>query len=403
MTKYKTENWFTSPWNFYKDVTENINFSDNIKLHDITLRDGEQQAGVFFNPSEKIRLVEKMNEMGIHRIEAGMPAVSKQNKDIIKKICKKNLDLDIFAFSRCMKEDVKHAVDCGVDGIVIEIPSSEHIIKTAYKWPLEKAINLAIEATEYAHKQGLYVVFFPIDGSRAEMNWFIDLIKKVANEGHMDALGLVDTFGACSPHSIPFLVNKIKEEIDKPLEAHFHNDFGLGTANTLMALASGVEVAHTTISGIGERAGNVAYEELATALLTMYNIDLNLEYNKMYELSQFMRNAADIPLANNQAIIGNTLFNIESGIIASWYKNCENNNPLELTPIKPEFVGQKAQVVLGKNSGIDSIKLYLDKLDIDSTEKEELKILEIVKKESSKNEKLLSEKEFLNIVKQVIN
>jgi len=76
---------------------------------------------------------------------------------------------------------------------------------------------------------------------------------------------------------------------------------------------------------------------------------------------------------------------------------------LELTPIKPEFVGQKAQVVLGKNSGIDSIKLYLDKLDIDSTEKEELKILEIVKKESSKNEKLLSEKEFLNIVKQVIN
>ena len=109
-------------------------------------------------------------EAGVHRIEAGMPVVSPSDTAAIKEIVKRNLGPQIFAFSRCMVDDVKRAVDCGVKGIVMEVPSSTHIIKYAYKWPLEKAIDLSIESTAYAHAQGLEVVFFPIDFSRAEMN-----------------------------------------------------------------------------------------------------------------------------------------------------------------------------------------------------------------------------------------
>src|SRR5207302_5516960 len=145
--------------------------------------------------------------------------------------------------------------DCGVDGIVIEIPSSQHIIQYAYDWRLSKASDLSIEATRYAKAQGLYTVFFPIDGTRAEPGWFLDLIEKVAREGHMDALGLVDTFGGCSPHAIARFTQQVQARIAKPLEAHFHDDFGLAAANTITALAMGVNVAHVTVSSLGERAG----------------------------------------------------------------------------------------------------------------------------------------------------
>ena len=238
-------------------MNSGFKFAKKIKFHDVTLRDGEQQTGVIFTKDDKIRIAEGLAEAGVHRIEAGMPVVSPSDAAAIKEIVKRNLGPKIFAFSRCMVDDVKRAVDCGVKGVVMEVPSSEHIIKYAYKWSLEKAIDLSIESTKYAHEQGLEVVFFPIDFSRAEMNWVLDLILRVANEGHMDALALVDTFGVLSPHSIQYLVRSVKARINKRLEAHFHMDFGMGVANTIMALAEGVEVVHSTVLGLGERAGNV--------------------------------------------------------------------------------------------------------------------------------------------------
>ena len=165
---------------------------------------------MIFTKDDKIRIAEALAEAGVHRIEAGMPVVSPSDTAAIKEIVKRNLGPQIFAFSRCMVDDVKRAVDCGVTGIVMEVPSSTHIIQYAYKWQLEKAIDLSIESTAYAHSQGLEVVFFPIDFSRAEMNWVLDLITRVANEGHMDALALVDTFGVLAPHAMQYLVREAR-------------------------------------------------------------------------------------------------------------------------------------------------------------------------------------------------
>jgi len=252
---FKTDKWFVSPWNYEEVVTKNFNFAKKIKIHDVSLRDGEQQAGLIFNKDQKVAIAEKLAEVGVDRIEAGMPAVSDQDKSAIEEIVKRNFGPEIFAFARCMKEDIKKAADTGVDGVIVEIPSSEHIIKNAYKWSLEKAMNLSVEATKYAEELGLYTVFFPIDMTRADMNWVLTLIEKVATEGHMDALAVVDTFGGLAPHAVPNLIKRVKERIDKPIEVHFHDDFGLGAANTIMALAAGAEVMHTTICGIGERQG----------------------------------------------------------------------------------------------------------------------------------------------------
>lgn len=400
---WKTDEWFVSPWNYQPEVRAGLNFALKIKLHDVSLRDGEQQAGLVFNREEKVKIAKKLDEIGIHRIEAGMPAVSKQDEMAIKDIASLGLNAEIFAFSRCMVDDVRRAVDCGVKGVVMEIPSSEHIIKYAYRWTLQKSIDLSIEATLCAKENGLYTVFFPIDSSRADVNWFLDLIDKVSTEGHMDALVVVDTFGGCSPHAIPPFIRKIKERIAKPLEIHFHDDFGMGAANTIIGLACGGTVAHTTITSIGERAGNAAYEDVALALLTMYGIDLGLKTEKFTELSRLVREITGFKVPSNRPIVGDMIFDIESGIIVSWLKNCGDEHLLELCPFRPELVGHgPPKAVLGKNSGLDSVKIYLERLGVDATGGEIEEILLKVKDKSYQNRGLLTLDDFKSIVKNTL-
>ena len=405
-TPWKTKNWFTSPWNFAEELVKEQSFAKEIKIHDITLRDGEQQARVVFNKDQKIELAEKLAEIGVHRIEAGMPAVSGQDESAIKEIVKRNLGPDIFAFCRCMKPDVQRAIDCGVKNIVIEIPASEHIVKYAYKWDMQRAIDLSIEATQFARENGLYTVFFPIDGTRAEINSFLDLIQKVEKEGHMDALAVVDTFGGLAPHSCGYLIRQIKKRINKPLEAHFHDDFGLAAANTLMALAAGAEVAHTTVSGIGERAGNAPYEDVALSLLTMYDIDVGLKFEKMYSLSKFVRELSGLKVRQNRGIIGDDINLIESGIIADWYWNARDVAPLELSPYLYPLVGHPDyQVVIGKNSGIPSIDIMLEELDMDPIPDKDLKLEILMKLKDKAFAKggLLDKDEFVEIVKRYVD
>ncbi len=400
---WKTDKWFVSPWNFLPEVINELQLPTSVKVHDVTLRDGEQQTGVVFNKDDKIRIATMLSEAGVHRIEAGMPAVSPSDAEAITTIAKMGLDAEIFAFSRCMVEDVKRAADCGVKGVVMEVPASEHIIEHAYKWPVEKAIETSIEATQYAKSQGLYTVFFPIDSSRAEMTWYLNVMERIATEGHMDALVLVDTFGVLSPHAVQYFVRRTRERIQKPLEAHFHMDFGLGVANTIVALINGVDTVHTTVTGLGERAGNTPMEDLAMALLTMYGVDMGIKLEKLYSLSQEVRERAGHPIPHNREIVGDKLFDVESGIITTWFKNVGKEHLTEMFPFLPEMVGHKEpRIVLGKGSGLDSVAIWLDRIGAKATDEEMQAVLVEVKSLSLEKKDLLTEEEFRKIADGIV-
>jgi isopropylmalate/homocitrate/citramalate synthase len=403
--KWKTKDWFVSAWNYEDEVLKKLNFPKKVKFHDATLRDGEQQAGLVFSKDEKIRIAEKLAEAGIDRIEAGMPAVSKQDVDAIKEIVKRKLGPEIFVFSRCVLDDVKRAVDCGVDGIVIEIPSSKHIIEKAYGWTVEKAMEMPIEATRFAKENGLYTVFFPVDMTRAELDWFFALIDKVSTEGHMDALGIVDTMGVLSPHAVDFLVREVKKKIDKPLEAHFHNDFNCASANTVIAIAAGVEVVQSSVSGIGERAGMAAYEDVAMILKTMYGMDININFSKMYETSKLVQEILDIKLPNNRPIVGDGLFDVESGIVSVWMDRLMGTEDvLEIFPFHWDFVGQRTpEIVLGKHSGTTSIENWLKKMGISANVAQINSILARVKEKSYEKKGLLTKEDFKIIVSEILD
>ena len=405
-TPWKTDKWFTSPWNFIPEVREGMQFSPNIQFHDVSLRDGEQQAGLLFDKDQKIALAEKLAELGIQRIEAGMPVVSEQDAEAIKEIVKRNLGPKIFSFARCMKEDVKRSVDIGVKNIVMEVPASDHILKYAYRWEFEKAIEVSIEATLYAKENGLYVSFFTIDGTRADIDDYLKIVDRVASEGHMDELTVVDTFGGLNPHSVPYLIKKVKEHIpDKPIGVHFHDDFGLGAATTIMGLASGADIAHTSISGIGERAGNAPYEDVAMALLTMYGVDTGLRYEKIYPLSKYLREITGLTVRQNRGIVGDYVADIESGIVAAWYKNVEGIAPLELSPFLYDLVGHPdTKVVIGKLSGLPTVDIYLDKLGIQTDDKDaKAEILKKIKDTALEKRRLLTVEEFGEIATSVLD
>ena len=398
---WHTDRWFTSPWNFLPEVRDHLEIPASVQVHDVTLRDGEQQAGVVFTTDDKLRIAEALAEAGVHRIEGGLPAVSPADEAAVREMVRMGLPSKIYAFSRCMVDDVKRAADCGVDGVVMEIPSSHHLIEQAYRWPVERAIDASIEATSLAHELGLLVSFFPIDATRAGLGDYLGLIERVANDGHVDAVGLVDTFGVLSPHGVQLFVKYTRETLGVPLETHFHMDFGLGVANTLLAVSEGVEVIQTTVTGIGERAGNTPMEETVLALLTMYGVETGIRTERFTELSKLVMGFAGVSQPSNRPVVGERLFNVESGIITTWVRNV-GDDLTESFPYRPELVGQHPpKLVLGKGSGLDSVIAALERHGLTASPEDLQTILEEVKARSIADKSLLDDDAFLRIVGQV--
>jgi len=397
---WRNDSWFVSPWNFVDEVTKDFHPPAKLRIHDVTLRDGEQQAGIVFTRDEKIRIAEKLAEAGIHRIEAGTPAVSPNDEAAIKEIVRRKLGPEIFVLSRCMIDDVKRAVDCGVDGVTLEIPSSEHLVEHSYKWSMEKATELSIKATRYAHEQGLYVSFFPVDATRSNIEWFLRLIERVAAEGHMDALGLVDTFGVLSPQGASYYARTMRTHIKQPLEVHFHNNFGMAVANTVMAVLEGGEVIHSTITGIGEGGGNCPMIEAVMALRILYGIDAGLKYETLNDLSNLVNELAG--RGPNRPFVGEETYDVESGMVLSWHRNSRKTYPTETVPIDPALVGHRGpRYVMGKKSGIDSVAMWAEKLHIELDADQGAEVLRRVKQFSHDAKRQLTEDEFKDIADAV--
>lgn len=399
---WKTAQWFSSPWNYLPEVREKLHFAPQIKIHDVTLRDGEQQTGIILRRHEKVAIARKLADAGVHRIEAGMPAVSAEDEAAIKQIVDLGLPSEIFAFARCMPSDVKLARDCGVKGIITEIPSSDHIVRNAYGKTLEWAIQASIETTLAAKEAGLYTVFFTIDSTRADVGAYLDLVERVATEGHMDALTVADSFGVCTPGAIGEVLRRLKTRFRQPIEIHCHEDFGLGVANTIAALANGAAVAHVTVSATGERAGNVPLEDTVMALRVLYGVETGIRTEEFFELSKLVQQLAGFRLPPNRPIVGDWLYRIESGIVAMFHRRCRNVEPLEYIPFLPEVVGRPGiEIAMGKGSGAANVEEYLECRQLSATPEQINDIVLRVKQMSIENKALLTDDEFDRIVSDV--
>ncbi|MFX1484861.1 MAG: LeuA family protein [Promethearchaeota archaeon] len=399
---WNTKDWFVSLYNYSDDVRRKLQLPRKVEFHDVTLRDGEQQAGIILRKDDKLAIAKSLDQTGISRIEAGMPAISKEEEETVKAIAHEGLNTKVFSFSRCMKSDVDSALRCDVDGVVMEIPSSDHLIEYAYGWTVERAIELSIEATKYAGEHGLHVAFFTIDSTRAKFDTFWNIIDSVSRQGHMDSFVCVDTFGVCNPEAMSFLLAEVKKRTNKTIEIHCHNDFGLAVANSIAGVMAGAEVIHTTVNGIGERNGNAAFEEVAAALEMLYGVRTGLDFGQLRSLSKLVETHSSVKIPPQKPIVGDNTFTTESGIIAGWWNRAsEIGKPLEVFPIRPEFLGfEDVGIVLGKGSGVASVVYRMKELGLEIPGVEEIEIiLERVKTFSEAKKRLLTDDEFISVVR----
>ena len=381
------EQWHVSAYNFIPEVTAGINLAKDIIISDCTLRDGEQQPGVVFGPEDKMRLAQALDEIGIPEIEVGMPSVSQQEQEAVKAIAKAGLKAKIRVVCLAIKADIDLAVSCGAQVAVVSLPAGYLQIEHKLKWPEERILETAVNLTNYAHEQGLYVVFSPMDTTRSHPDFLERYLKTVVKDGHVDRVRITDTTGATMPLAVKYLVKKLAEITHRPIEIHTHDDFGLATANILAGLEAGASVASTTLNGLGERAGNAQTEEVALALRILYDIDLGLKLEKFYQVSRLLQEITGITMPPHKAVVGENAFAQEAGaIVAGWLAN-----PFTAEPYLPEVVGQTAKVLLGKWSGKASVAWKLKELGISATDEQITGITKQVKEEAERIKQAVSD------------
>jgi isopropylmalate/homocitrate/citramalate synthase len=404
-TPYRKNNWYVSPWNFYPEVTKGFKINPKVKIHDVTLREGEQQTGLVFTRDDKVAIAKKLAELGVDRIEAGMPAVSQGDADAVKAIVDLNMGPEIFAFCRCMASDIEMAKKAGCKGATLEIACNPIFVEKAYGKTIEWAKKAAIEATLAAKELGLYVSFFTIDGTRTEIDVLLDVIDEIQSNGHMDAFVLADTFGCVHPQSVYPIISKVKQRFPGiPVESHMHMHFGLGAANTLAAIAAGAEVAHVAVSGIGEGSGNTPLEDVVLSLKCLYGIDTRVKTEKFCDVSKFICEIANNhPLPPNRPIVGRDVFIVESGIGVMFFENAEKQgDPGVMGSFQPELVGQPGwQFALGKKSGLFSVQRFLRQIGKALDKDKQSIVLDKIKELAIREKRLVSLDEFKKFVAEV--
>lgn len=390
--------WWVSPYNFVPEVREKLQLPPSVQIHDATLRDGEQTPGVVFTVDDKLAIASKLSEIGVERIEAGMPAVSPQDAEAISEISKLGLNSKIFTFARAMKQDIDMALECGADGVVIEVPIGYPKLVTQFGWTWEDVFKKSRDVINYAREQGLYAVFFPYDTTRARADDLENLCKAIMNESPPDSIGIVDTMGCATPEAIKYMVRWVKDMTGLPIEIHTHNDFGMGVATELAAVTAGAEVVHSCANGLGERTGNAAMEELMLGLDLLYGYDTGYKFDKLPELAELVSGISNIPIARNKPVLGHGNFIRESGIGIQYVMH----DPLVMFGTHPALTGRSGEVVLGKKSGKASILYKLEELAIEGVAEDKVgDILGAVKQKGIAKKDILTDAEFVDIVKEI--
>ena len=392
---YREDQWWVAPANYVPEITEKHGFVPQVTILDTTLRDGEQQPGIVFSREDKVAIAKQLDAIGIHKIEAGTPAVSQGDADAIREICDSGLRAEIYCFVRNVVSDIELAKKCGVQGVLAEVPGSEHLLNQGMKWSADKAIKAACEATSAAYEMGMKVTFFPADGSRASLNFLLDTLSAVKEGGHMDAVTLVDTFGAFSPEGAAYTVRKMLERLKCPVEVHCHEDFGLSVATTIAALRAGASCAHVTVNGIGERTGNTPLEPLLVSLRALYGIDTGVDLSRLLALSKDVEKRSGMPVSPVKAVVGDRIFGWETGMPVAMWKNCKDTDPLVMLPYLWTLVNQRPPYIYtGKKSGAANIALVAEELGIALSDEDAKTMVNAVKDLAIKEKRDISREEF---------
>ena len=329
-------------------------------LSDTTLRDGEQMPGVRLNPDEKLQVAQALAHIGIHSIDAGFPASSREEVESIRRIAGAVRGPVINAHCRTLKSDIDAALEALGElsflkrAVTLFVGISPIHREQKHRKTKAEIVRMTVDAIQYAKQHFRIVTFGPEDASRTEPEFLHEIYNEAILAG-ATTCGFADTVGYLTPRKAADCIKGIQDNvqsIDNALLAvHFHNDLGMATANALACVAEGVNIVQGTVNGLGERAGNTPLEEVIMTLALHpdeFPVKCDVNPAGVYELSRLVAQLTGVEPAVNKAVIGRNVFRTEAGV----HQDGVLKNPSVYLPFLPEQIGAPpVQLVLGKHSG----------------------------------------------------
>lgn len=344
-----------------------------VKLYDTTLRDGSQSEDISFSLEDKIRITEKLDELGIHYIEGGWPASNPKDLSYFKTVKRLSLKrAKVAAFgSTCRKglppsqdENIIKLLEAGTDVVTIFGKSWDIHPLVALEVSLEENLELIRKSVAYLKEKGKEVIYDAehfFDGFKSNPDYAIATIK-AAEEAGADTIVLCDTNGGTLPYDLIEIIKRVKEKVKKPLGIHCHNDSGVAVANSLLAVKEGIIHVQGTINGYGERCGNADLCSIIANLELKMGIKCLPEghLKKLKEVSRFVSELANLPHDKRQPFVGDSAFAHKAGVHVS----AVLKSPHTYEHIDPALVGNRRRFLISDLSGVSNILAKAKELGI---------------------------------------
>jgi 2-isopropylmalate synthase len=347
---------------------------NRVSIFDTTLRDGEQSPGCSMNLPEKVRMANKLQDLGVDIIEAGFPIASEGDFAAVKAIAAQCKRVKVAALCRTAEQDVARAAEAlkyaARPRIHTFCATSDIHLEHKLRKTRAEVIEMTRAAVRLARSYADDVEFSAEDATRSDIDYLCEVLDAAVDAG-ASVLNVPDTVGYTTPNEYTHLVQQVRERVvrdrDVIISVHCHNDLGLAVANSLAAIEAGARQVECTINGIGERAGNASLEEIVMALHVRADrlpFETGIKTNELYPTSQLLSSIVGIDVQPNKAIVGRNAFAHEAGI----HQHGVINNPLCYEIMTPESVGVPANsLVLGKHSGRHALSLRYAELGYEIT------------------------------------
>jgi len=331
--------------------------------------------------------------MGIDQIEAGIPAMGGDEYRLVEQIAGEGLNCSVLGWSRAVIADIEMTIASGVDAIEISLATSDlHIHSKLHKdrlWVLDTIAH----CVDYAKERGLYVCVGAEDASRTDPDFLVEYAHVVKHAG-ADRLRYCDTVGCAEPFRLRADIARLQEATGLEIEIHAHNDFGLAVANALAAWRGGATWINTTVGGIGERAGNAAFEPIVMALRHLEGLPLErFDTRQFTACARFVASAASREVAVDQPVVGAHVFSHEAGIHVDGLLK----DPRTYEMFEPVEVGGQRTIVVGKHTGSHALQLKLSAQGLELTESQMSSLLPLVRAEAIRLKRPLFDSELLGL------
>ena len=369
---------------FFEGTLTSTDEIESVRIFDTTLRDGEQSPRTSFDYNDKRAIAELLDEMGTHVIEAGFPVNSEPEFEAVSDIAAAT-DATTCGLARVVEKDVQAAIDAGVDMVHVFVSTSDVQLQDSMHASREEAVDRAVTSVEQVRDAGLEVMFSPMDATRTNESFLVEVVEAVSEAG-VDWINIPDTCGVGTPSRFAKLIALVDDHTDARIDVHTHDDFGLASANAMAGFEAGAHQAQVSVNGIGERAGNAAFEEVVMSAESLYNVDTGIDTTRITELAKLVEEKSTIPIPVNKAVVGDNAFAHESGIHAAGVM--ENTDTFEPGVMTPEMVGASREFVLGKHTGTHSVRKRLEELNYEPSDSEVRAVTKLVKEFGAETEQV---------------